>query len=335
MRRSSILLLQGLDRGVVVRPRSLRQSVGADCPRHQRSAPPRQRHPVCAGNGFVPLGVSSITIRSCSRSIPFDAGARVRRCLLHASEARRRNHSGRRAVSVSGAASFPWHTFRALYSAITTGSERTVLARAADERGGVPRPRPEHCLRSGRLASAPAIARLFHRRTDGCVRSGQAFRTDLRPAHSPPPVVGGSLAYDSTERRNGFVRGGHVAERGPSGKVAGCTGTWIFRDNDWQRLPGSIQPPPRMNHAHGGRSSPARDGAVRRRWPEPLSRRHLALRDLKTKTWRTSKAREGPEPRAGHFTVYDPATGWAIVGGGYNRRDLTDMWAYDTAAENG
>jgi hypothetical protein len=33
--------------------------------------------------------------------------------------------------------------------------------------------------------------------------------------------------------------------------------------------------------------------------------------------------------------VYDPATGWVIVGGGYNRRDLTDMWAYDTAAENG
>ena len=37
----------------------------------------------------------------------------------------------------------------------------------------------------------------------------------------------------------------------------------------------------------------------------------------------------GPEPRAGHFTVYDPEFGWIILGGGYNRRDLTDMWAYD------
>jgi hypothetical protein len=27
--------------------------------------------------------------------------------------------------------------------------------------------------------------------------------------------------------------------------------------------------------------------------------------------------------------VYDPETGWVIVGGGYSRRDLTDMWAYD------
>src|SRR5262249_46089751 len=54
--------------------------------------------------------------------------------------------------------------------------------------------------------------------------------------------------------------------------------------------------------------------------------------DLKSRTWRESKA-PGPEPRAGHFTVYDPVSGLVIIGGGYNRRDLTDMWAYDAAAD--
>ena len=29
--------------------------------------------------------------------------------------------------------------------------------------------------------------------------------------------------------------------------------------------------------------------------------------------------------------MYDPETGWVIIGGGYNRRDLTDMWAYDAS----
>ena len=31
--------------------------------------------------------------------------------------------------------------------------------------------------------------------------------------------------------------------------------------------------------------------------------------DLKTRTWRQSRAVSGPEARAGHFTVYDPETG--------------------------
>jgi hypothetical protein len=51
--------------------------------------------------------------------------------------------------------------------------------------------------------------------------------------------------------------------------------------------------------------------------------------DLKTRTWAESKAGPGPEPRAGHFTVYDSVSGRVIIGGGYNRRDLSDMWAYD------
>jgi len=218
------------------------------------------------------------------------------------------------------------------YSAITTGSERTVLRGAADERGGVPR--PDLNIVFDQVAWHQPLQSLVYF-TGGLTAAydpAKRFWTDLRPAHSPPPVVGGSLGYDSTNGEMVLFGGGHVAERGPSGKVAGYTGTWIFRDNDWQRLPGSIQPPPRMNTRmvedprqrvmvlFGGDGQSHYLGDT---W----------LYDLKTKTWRTSKAREGPEPRAGHFTVYDPATGWVIVGGGYNRRDLTDMWAYDTAAE--
>jgi len=47
--------LAGADRGVVGGRGACAQSVGADCPRHQRR-PSRQRHPVRAGNGFVPAG---------------------------------------------------------------------------------------------------------------------------------------------------------------------------------------------------------------------------------------------------------------------------------------
>jgi hypothetical protein len=51
--------------------------------------------------------------------------------------------------------------------------------------------------------------------------------------------------------------------------------------------------------------------------------------DLKTLSWREAKASAGPEARAGHFTVYDSESGRVIIGGGYNRSDLADMWSYD------
>jgi len=102
------------------------------------------------------------------------------------------------------------------------------------------------------------------------------------------------------------------------------------KDNDWAPLSSAVQPPPRMvtrmvtdtrNQmliVFGG------DG----------QRFYLAdtwIFDLKTRTWRESKAPGGPEPRAGHFTVYDPESGMVIIGGGHNRKDLTDMWAFDPA----
>jgi Galactose oxidase, central domain len=55
--------------------------------------------------------------------------------------------------------------------------------------------------------------------------------------------------------------------------------------------------------------------------------------DLKTRTRRQSKAASGPDARAGHFTVYDPENGWVIIGGGYNQKDLADMWAFDASSD--
>ncbi len=57
------------------------------------------------------------------------------------------------------------------------------------------------------------------------------------------------------------------------------------------------------------------------------------LYDLRTRAWRQSAATTGPPPRAGHFTLYAPATGLVIIGGGYNRGDLADMCAYDAAKD--
>ena len=37
------------------------------------------------------------------------------------------------------------------------------------------------------------------------------------------------------------------------------------------------------------------------------------LFDLKTRRWRPSKAPGGPPARAGHFTVFDPTTGWVAA----------------------
>jgi hypothetical protein len=218
------------------------------------------------------------------------------------------------------------------YSAITTGSERTVLRGAADERGGVPR--PDLNIVFDQVAWHEPLQSLVYF-TGGLTAAYdpvKRFWTDLRPIHTPPPVAGGSLVYDSTNGEMLLFGGGHVAERGPGGKVAGYTGTWALRDRDWRRVSGAVQPPPRTNTRM---MEDPRERVVVLFGGDGQSH-YLGdtwLYDLKTRTWRASKAREGPPPRAGHFTVYDPATGWVLIGGGYNRRDLTDMWAYDAAAD--
>jgi hypothetical protein len=70
--------------------------------------------------------------------------------------------------------------------------------------------------------------------------------SDLEPRHSPPPVVGGSLAHDALHDEIVLVGGGHVAEQRRDGRIVGYTATWTyrFRDRDWHRLAATVEPPP-------------------------------------------------------------------------------------------
>jgi hypothetical protein len=133
--------------------------------------------------------------------------------------------------------------------------------------------------------------------------------------------MAGSLAYDPMHDEIVLFGGGHVAEQGRDGRIVGYTGTWLYRfqENRWLPLALETQPPPRMNTRlvcdtknqqlvlFGG---DAQSHYLADTW----------IFDLKTRTWRQSKAASGPEARAGHFTVYDPETGWVIIGGGYNQK---------------
>ena len=220
------------------------------------------------------------------------------------------------------------------YSGITTGSELTVMRGSSDDRGAVPR--PDLNILFDQAAERPADGSLYCF-TGGLTAAYDPVRRrwrDLRPAHSPPPVLGGSLAYDPVHDEMILFGGGHVAERGPDGKLRGYTGTWAYsvKENDWRPLKTAVLPPPRMvtrmvcDTRRNVLVVFAGDGQTH----------YLAdtwIFDLRTREWRTSRAPGGPAPRAGHFTVYDPETGLVLVGGGYNRRDLTDMWAYDAGAD--
>lgn len=218
------------------------------------------------------------------------------------------------------------------YSAITTGSERTVIRGETNDNGGVPR--PDLNIVFDQVAWHPGMKSLVYF-TGGLTAAyspSERRWTGLRPQQSPPPVVGGSLAYNPVNQEIVLFGGGHVAERGPNGKVVGYTGTWILKDHDWRRLPAGAQPPPRMNTRM---VADERNGVMVLFGGDAHSH-YLAdtwLYDMKTRSWRSSKASTGPEPRAGHFTVYDAETGWVIIGGGYNRHDLTDMWAYDVTTD--
>lgn len=221
------------------------------------------------------------------------------------------------------------------YSALTTGSERSVMRNATEDSPAVPR--PDLNIVFDQVAYRPANHSLYYFFGGLTAQYDIARRRwrDLRPTHTPPPVVGGSLAYNPVHDEFVLFGGGHIAERTPDGIVRGYTGTWIYKvnQNDWVQLPPATQPPPRMvtrmvtntrNNTlvlFGGDSQ----------------RHYLAdtwIFDLQTRTWRESKAPASPEPRAGHFTVYDPQTGLVLIGGGYNQQDLTTMWAYDPANES-
>ena len=220
------------------------------------------------------------------------------------------------------------------YSGITSGSERTVIRGATDDKEGAPR--PDLNIVYDQVAFIPSLHSLmyFSGGTSMTYNVPLAHWTDLRPKHSPPPVLGGSLAYDPLHDEVVLFGGGHIAESTSDGRLSGYTGTWSFdlKSNDWRELRSDVQPSPRMNT----RMVTDTRNQVLVLFGGDGQSHYLGdtwLFDLKSKTWRVSKSPGGPEARAGHFTVYDPQTGWVIIGGGYNRRDLTDMWAYDAAKD--
>ena len=220
------------------------------------------------------------------------------------------------------------------YSGITSGSERTVVRGATDDHEACPR--PDLNVVFDQVVYVPTRHELLYFTGGATAAYSTAERrwTDLKPKHSPPPVLGGSLAYDPLHDEVLLFGGGHVAEHGRDRQPVGYSRTWVYnpRTHDWRELPAATEPPPRMNTRV---VTDTRDNLLIVFGGDSQSH-YLAdtwIFDLGSRTWRKSKTVAGPEARAGHFTVYDPDTGWVIVGGGYNRRDLTDMWAYDARAD--
>lgn len=217
------------------------------------------------------------------------------------------------------------------YQGITTGSYRPQLK----ERDGVLR--PDLNVVFDQVAYDSTRSRMIY------FTGGRTLAYDVRErkwtdaapgTQGPPPVSGATLSYDPWNDEVVLVGGGHVAEPGPDGRLVGYTGTWIYEANAsrWRPLANGLEPPPRMST----RLVTDTKNKVMVLFGGDGQSRYLAdtwIYDTGARRWRESKAAGGPPPRAGHFTVYDPGTGWVIVGGGYNRQDLTDMWAYDAAAD--
>jgi hypothetical protein len=221
------------------------------------------------------------------------------------------------------------------YAAITTGSERTVLRGSTGDAEGTPR--PDLNIVFDQVAYDPEMRALvyFTGGLTAAYKVAERRWMDLMPAHSPPPVLGGSLAYDPVNREMVLFGGGFVAERSQTGWPAGYTGTWVLSAGDWRRLPLKVEPPPRLNTRMV--CDPKHQVIVL--FGGDGQSHYLAdtwLYDLKTRTWRKSQAEKAgpiPPPRAGHFTIYDPGTGWILIGGGYRSQDLTDLWAYDAGRD--
>jgi len=241
-----------------------------------------------------------------------------------------RSHLPRRKEAVWSRHPPPVHECNS-YQGITTGSYRTGLV----EREGVLR--PDLNIVFDQLAYDTKRARLVYF-TGGRTLAYDVLNrawSDAAPGYpAPPPVTAATLAYDPVGDRIVLAAGAHVAETGADGKLAGYTGTWIFdcASHRWSRLTGSPEPPPRMNtrlvYDSKHRLMVLFGGDGQSRYLDDTW-----LFDTATRRWRKSTAPGAPPPRAGHFTVFDPSTGWVIAGGGYNRRNLDDMWAYDAGAD--
>src|SRR5262249_49793799 len=82
------------------------------------------------------------------------------------------------------------------YAGITSGSERTVMRGSTPDKEGLPR--PDLNIVFDQVVWVPSVHSLVYF-TGGLTASYNPTRRrwiDLAPRHSPPPVLGGSLAYD-------------------------------------------------------------------------------------------------------------------------------------------
>lgn len=98
------------------------------------------------------------------------------------------------------------------YSALTTGSERILMRGSTEDEPGVPR--PDLNIVFDQVAYRPGNNSLYYF-TGGLTAQYDVTRRrwrDLRPPHSPPPVTGGSLAYDPLHDEFVLFGGGHIAE---------------------------------------------------------------------------------------------------------------------------
>ena len=134
------------------------------------------------------------------------------------------------------------------YSGLTSGSERSLFRPAESYPAATARPDPNIVF--DQVTYHPPTKSLVYF-TGGLTVAYDVQKrrwTNLAPAHSPPPVLGGSLAYNPIHDELVLFGGGHVAEETLVGRLVGYTGTWVysFAEKDWKRLKLDVQPPPRM-----------------------------------------------------------------------------------------
>ena len=215
------------------------------------------------------------------------------------------------------------------YHGITTGSHRPQLKR----RDGVLR--PDLNIVFDQVAYDRKRSRMVYFSGGRTLAYDVLRRTwsDIGKQESPPPVLGGTLCTDPFNDEIVLAGGGQVAEPGPDGQPVGYTGTWIYGCDaaTWRRLDSEVEPPPRM----ASRLVCDTRNQLLVLFGGDAQTHYLAdtwIYDTGDRRWRRSEA-PGPPPRAGHFTVYDPGTGWVIVGGGYDREERTDMWAYSASED--
>jgi hypothetical protein len=154
------------------------------------------------------------------------------------------------------------------YAGITTGSERTMMRVSTGDAEAAPR--PDLNVVFDQVAYRPENDTLYYF-TGGLTASydvaGRRW-SDLRPRHAPPPVLGGFVRWRPCCRAH---RGGEDC------RLCGHLGLQHSRAGlAAARYRGCAAAA--HEYADGDRYAQQRAGVVRRRQPEGLSRRHLAVR---------------------------------------------------------